>query len=90
MKIYIVMETVDLGGNTVCAFLNETDANEHKTRLNQIFMANKKVGLIKGCNYTEEAADQAVKSCFNNQFYIEECELVDWQIRNGDYHKCKQ
>ena len=74
--IYLVMEYVDLGGNPVMAFECEKDAELFTVKQNADWRVNKVKSLLRLPHY-DMAKAEAWCATQNDQFYIEEVEMVD-------------
>lgn len=72
--LYLVMETVDLGGHPVIGFFDKQKAEADVEARNVAYKAQKRRDLMNHCNYTEQQADEFVSYC--HQFYLEEVEIA--------------
>ena len=75
--IYVVVETVDLGGHAVKAYSNEVKANEVVNKLNEDFVIYKKADLVNG-GYTADGAYAWMQNrpSVMEHFYGEAIELM--------------
>ena len=76
--IYVVIETVDLGGHAVKAYSNEVKANEVVNKLNEDFVIYKKADLVNG-GYTSDAADSWIHNSPSvmQHFYVDPIVLIE-------------
>lgn len=77
MKIYVVMEKVDLGGSVVCAHECGWTANQKVEKLQKEYVAERCTALMKNPYYTSERAQTWCDQNCSGQYYIEEVELLD-------------
>ena len=68
--IYVIMETIDLGGALVHAYYDEAEAESKVKELNATHRDDKIKSLTGHCGYTQEAAKKWYGG--HVQFYIEE------------------
>jgi hypothetical protein len=69
MRIFIVMEMVDLGGHAVEAYTDKTKAIEVVDSLNERAKNSEVESLMKNCSYTEEQANAWVSSYWPYDLY---------------------
>ena len=76
--IYVVVETVDLGGHAVKAYSNEVKANEVVNKLNEDFVIYKKADLVNS-GYTVDGADAWIRNSPSvmQHFYVDAIELME-------------
>lgn len=59
--VYVICEPVDLGYHMVAGFASHDRAKAELDRMVQQARKEKIIGLIKGCNYTQQKAEQYVQ-----------------------------
>jgi hypothetical protein len=75
MKIYIVMEIVDLGGDIVNAHYSKYSAEQKVDSLQKEYFASQYSAVSKLPNYTPEQARQWCEKNCPGHFYFIETEL---------------
>lgn len=77
MDIFVVMRTVDLGGNPEVAFTDSSKAVKHANDLISKHKKQKIKDLVLTGRYTIESATQYVEY-YNCEFYVEKVELKEY------------
>ncbi len=73
-SIFLIMETVDLGGHPIIAYENKEKANEVCQKMQESFNNQKILDLLK-IGYTVETATDYLKH-YVGQYYVEEVEVI--------------